>query len=134
MKDILALLKSEIVTQRSRRSLFGSAETSTLMANDRFDRRKELCRRHDGYRHARTLEHRLDHLAVRVVRNDASVLDGVATHDAAGRNLQAEDRVVRGRELVHHLAGCGTAIEDAFVAFFEDHDGAALDALVSRCN
>ena len=80
--------------------------------------------------HARAAEDGLDDFAVVEVGDDDAVLDGVAADDAAGRDLQIEDGIAGGRELVDELLGRGAAIEDALVGFFEDHDATALDARI----
>ena len=64
------------------------------------------------------------------VRHDDAVLDRVAADDAAGRDLQAEDRIARRRELVHQLEGRRAAVEHARVPLLQDDHAAALDALV----
>ena len=65
------------------------------------------------------------------VRNDLAVLHGVSAHNAAGRNLQAEDRIAGGRELMHQLLRRRAAIERSLVALFQNHNAASLDALIA---
>ena len=131
MQRILALLDSELVTQRAGLGLLRSAEAAALIANDGLDRRQQLGRGHQRDRHARAFEHRFDHFAVAVVRNDDAVFDGVAADDAAGGNGHIEDGIGGGRELVHQLARRRPAIEGAGIALFDDHDARALDAFVA---
>ena len=64
------------------------------------------------------------------IGNDHSVFYGVAADDPARRDFEIEDGVARRRELVHQFFGRGAVIENAFIALFENHHAAALDALI----
>ena len=59
-----------------------------MVADDRFDRGKELGGGHQTDRHAGAAEDRLDDLAVAEVGDDHAVLDRVAPDDPAGRHFR----------------------------------------------
>ena len=103
-----------------------------MVPDDRFDRRQELGRGHDGRRRPRAGEHRFDHLGVAVVRDDHAVLHGVSADDAAGGHPEAEHRIARRRELMGQLLGRRPAIPGAGIRVLEDHHATALDARVAR--
>ena len=127
---VLALLDALLIAHRAGLGALGSAEALALIANDRLDGREQLGRCHQADRHAGAAEDRLNDLAVVEVGDDDAVLDGVSAHDAAGRNLQVEDGIAGGGELVNQLLGRGSAVEDALVALFQNHHATALDARV----
>ncbi len=67
-----------------------------------------------------------------VVGNDDPVLHRVAADDAAGGNVETEDRIAGRRQLMHELLGGRTAIVDPGIVLLQDDHAAALDTLVPR--
>ncbi len=120
LQRILALLDSQLVAQAAFLDRFRPAEAPALIADHRLHRREQLGRGHQPHRHPRPPEHRLDHLAVAEVRNDHAVLHRISAHNAAGRNLQVEDRIARRGELMHQLLGRRAPVEGAFVALLPE--------------
>ena len=64
---------------------------------------------------------------MRQVGNNHAVHDGVTAHDAAGWNLEAEDRVVGVGELVNELVSGAAAVEDALVGVLQDDHAGGFD-------
>ncbi len=85
--DVFALLQAEIVADGAGGDLLGAAETSALVTDDGFDGGEQFRRSHDADGDARAAEDGLNDLAVAVVGNDDTVVDGVAADDAARREL-----------------------------------------------
>ncbi|OQC30369.1 MAG: hypothetical protein BWX70_01215 [Verrucomicrobia bacterium ADurb.Bin070] len=134
LDGVLFHLDTEIVTGRTGLDAGGSAVAAAVVADDRLDGGEQLGSGHQADRHARPGEDRLDDLAVGQVGHDHAVLDGVAADDAAGRDVETEDRVVGVGELVDHLEGRRTAVEDARVGLLENHHAGGLDARIAGVN
>ena len=130
LQAVLLLLQSLIVARRAWADARRAAEAAAVVADDGLDGREELGGGHDADGDAGTAEDRLDDLAVAVIGDDHAVLHGVAADDAAGRHLEAENRVSGRGKLVDHLARRHAAVIDAGVGFLEDHDAAAFDARI----
>src|ERR1039458_10102897 len=136
VERIFALLNALFVTKRAGPGALCAAESLTLVADDRLNRREQLGGGHEADRHAGAAKDRFDDFAVVVVGNDDVVLHGVSADDAAGGNFEAEDGVARGGKLVDQLFGRRTAVECAFVGVLENDDATAFDARVvgvDRC-
>ena len=130
MQRVFALLDALLVADGAGLGALGAAEALALVPDDGFDCREQLGGGHQADRNARAAEDSFNNFAVVVVWDDNAVLDGVSAHDAAGRDLQIENRIAGRRELVNELLGRRSAIECALVAFFEDDDATALDARI----
>ena len=130
VQRVFALLDALLVADGAGLGALSAAEALALVADDRLDGGEQLGRGHQADRDAGAAEDRFDDFAVVEVGDDHAVLDGVAAHDAAGGNLEAEDGVAGGGELVHQLFGWGAAVEDALVGLFQNHHATALDARV----
>src|ERR1019366_4463235 len=91
-------LDAEFVTRRARRAL-AAAKPAALVKNQQLDGGKQFRGGHQTDRYPRPAEDSLDDFAVRIIRDDDTVLDRVAADDAAGGNFQIENRVVRRGKL-----------------------------------
>ena len=124
------MLDAQFVARRAGRAL-AAAKAAALIKNHRLDGGKQFRGSHQADRHARAAEDGFDDFAVRIIRDDDAVLDRVAADDAAGGNLQIEDRIVRGGKLVNEFFRGRAAIPDARIAFLENDHATALDAFGS---
>src|ERR1051326_6784070 len=130
MQRVLPGLKSKFVANRPGSCGFGAAKASTLVSNNRFYGGEQFSRGHYADRDTRPAENSFNDFAVTVARNNDAVLHIVTANDAARRHAQVEYRVAGRGELVDHLARRRAAVEDAGIAFFQNHHAAALDTFV----
>ena len=120
-----------LVPGRARGDAGRAAETMAMVADDRFDRGKQLCGRHQSHGHPGAAEHRLDDFTVAEVGDDDAVLDGITSDDPAGRNPETEDGISRGRKLMHEFSRGHAAVVGSRVALLENHDAASLDPRIA---
>ena len=130
VERILLLLQPELEPARAGLGGVAAAKPAPVVADDRVDGGEHLRRRHQAHGDPGPPEHRVDDLAVRAIRNDDAVADGVAADDPARRHAHGEHRVAGGRELVHQLAGAHARVEGPLVGLLEEDERGALDAVV----
>ena len=126
MQGVLLLLDAQFVTRRAGRA-FAPAEPAALIKNHRLNGRKQFGGGHQADRDPGAAKNRFDDFAVRIIRNDDAVLDGVTPDDAVRGHFQIEYGIVRGGKLVDEFLRRRAPVPDARVALLQNHHATALE-------
>ena len=131
LRDVLLHLEAKRMARTSLVHANRTAETRTLIADDRLDCGHERCRTHHADTDARLGEDLRDDFGMGKIRNDDAILDRVSADDTGGGNNDVDHGIAGIGELMDELLRLCSTVELAGVGRFDDNHAGTLEAFIT---